>query len=63
MAVPKRKTSKSKKRMRKNSSTHQRPAVSPAACPECGAARIPHRVCPSCGMYKGRQVLTMDAEA
>ncbi len=26
-------------------------------CPECGEPREPHRVCPSCGSYKGRKVL------
>jgi len=24
------------------------------ACPQCGEARLPHRVCPSCGQYKDR---------
>jgi large subunit ribosomal protein L32 len=23
----------------------------------CGALRVPHRVCPECGMYKGRLVV------
>ncbi len=49
MAVPKRRTSKSRKRKRR---THHRahvPAVQ--ACPRCGDPRIPHRVCPSCGYY------------
>lgn len=32
-----------------------------SACVECGAPKQPHRVCPSCGMYKGRQVVTVDA--
>ena len=31
------------------------------ACPNCGAAQQTHRVCPSCGMYRGRQVLTVEA--
>ncbi|HUT22899.1 MAG TPA: 50S ribosomal protein L32 [Sumerlaeia bacterium] len=25
-----------------------------AACPRCSAAKMPHRVCPSCGYYKDR---------
>lgn len=33
------------------------------ACPQCGSASIPHRVCPSCGYYKGRQVITVQAFA
>lgn len=28
-------------------------------CPQCGEPYIPHRVCPSCGTYKQRQVLTI----
>ena len=60
MAVPKRKTSKSKKMMRKNS--HKRPFASAHVCKECGESRESHRVCPSCGYYGGRQVLTVDTE-
>ncbi|NCD32888.1 MAG: 50S ribosomal protein L32 [Spartobacteria bacterium] len=60
MAQPKRKTSKSKKRMRKSQLKREIIAASP--CPECGAPRQPHRVCTACGMYKGRQVLTVDAD-
>jgi len=31
-------------------------------CAQCGAAKEPHRVCPSCGYYRGRQVLTVSTE-
>jgi len=41
MAVPKRKTSKSKRNKRR----------------KCGDARLPHHACPSCGTYKGRTVI------
>ena len=27
------------------------------ACPNCSAPIVPHRVCASCGQYRGRQVL------
>jgi large subunit ribosomal protein L32 len=30
-------------------------------CGQCGAAYLPHCVCRSCGYYKGRQVLTIEA--
>lgn len=33
------------------------------ACPQCGEARRPHHVCPSCGFYNGRQVITVKAKA
>ena len=26
-------------------------------CPNCRTAKQPHRVCPSCGHYKGREVM------
>lgn len=60
MAQPKHRTSKSKKRMRK--SHIQGEIVATSGCPECGAPRRPHRVCPSCGMYNGRQVLSVSVE-
>jgi len=28
-------------------------------CSNCGADKLSHRVCPSCGYYKGRQVMTI----
>lgn len=32
-------------------------------CPQCAAAYVPHRACPSCGYYGGRQVITVNALA
>ena len=26
-------------------------------CSECGEPKVSHRICPSCGMYKGKTVL------
>ncbi|NPA27415.1 MAG: 50S ribosomal protein L32 [Chloroflexi bacterium] len=26
-------------------------------CPNCGQPKLPHRVCPHCGYYKGREVV------
>ena len=58
MAVPKRKRSKSKRDKRR---THQKVAgPNVIACPECGEAKLPHHVCPSCGTYKGRTVLEVE---
>jgi large subunit ribosomal protein L32 len=55
MAVPKRKTSKSKRDKRR---THKKiAAASVGRCPECGEAVQPHHACPSCGTYKGRNVI------
>ncbi|QTA81173.1 50S ribosomal protein L32 [Desulfonema limicola] len=55
MAVPKHKTSKSKRDKRR---THQKltaPAI--AECPECGEAKLPHHACKACGTYKGRNIM------
>ena len=30
---------------------------------ECGAARVSHRACPSCGRYKGRVVVDLAGKA
>ena len=57
MALPKRKHSKAR---RDKSRTHwklARPAQS--ACPQCARRIVPHRVCPYCGTYRGRQVVTI----
>lgn len=53
MAVPKRRTSKRKKRAR---STHKKaPAIVIQSCPRCGSPKRPHRVCAECGYYAGKQ--------
>lgn len=59
MAVPKRKTSKMKKRQRKGANRYE--GVQANFCTNCGAASTPHRVCPNCGQYNGRQILTVEA--
>jgi large subunit ribosomal protein L32 len=54
MAVPKKKTSKSKKGMRRSHHKVAQPTV--ITC-ECGESSLPHRVCPSCGKYAGQQLV------
>ncbi len=27
-------------------------------CTSCGTEKLPHRVCPACGHYKGREVMS-----
>ena len=59
MAVPKRRTSKSKKRKRRTHYKAATPTLAP--CPKCGEPRVPHRVCPNCGYYRGvRRVVIAD---
>lgn len=56
MAVPFRRTSKTKKRMRR---THFKLAAKGLVkCPNCGEMIQSHRVCPSCGFYDGKQVIS-----
>lgn len=57
MPVPKRKSSRMKARQRKAS--HRYSGLEPIKCPSCGAANLPHRACAACGVYKGKQVLTI----
>ncbi len=59
MAVPKKKTSKSKRDMRRSHDALLAPGVS--VCPECKEPKMPHRVCASCGSYKGRVVVETEA--
>ena len=51
MAVPKRKLSKSRKRLRRGH--HNARGMATQACTRCSAPRLSHRVCPSCGYYDG----------
>ena len=60
MAVPFRKVSKTRKRMRR--SHNALTANMTTKCQKCGAMIRPHRVCPECGSYKGREVIKKDAE-
>jgi large subunit ribosomal protein L32 len=55
MAVPKRKTSKSRRDRRRQQ--HGYTAVASATCPNCGAPTLSHRVCKTCGVYRGRQII------
>ena len=57
MAVPKRRTSKSKKGCRR--SHHHRDPIQVQYCPKCNEPVLPHRVCSNCGSYQGREVIDM----
>ena len=53
MAVPKRRTSKRKKRAR---NTHKvAPKIVLQACPRCQSMKRSHHVCEQCGYYAGKQ--------
>jgi len=55
MAVPKRRKSRSKRDSRR--ATHKISAVAYNDCSNCGAPKLPHRICGECGWYKDRYAL------
>ncbi|MBL9142532.1 MAG: 50S ribosomal protein L32 [Verrucomicrobiaceae bacterium] len=57
MANPKRRKSKSKQKMRQFSNRWKKPQLN--VCGECGTPVPGHTACPSCGYYRGRQVLSV----
>ena len=56
-ALPKKKISHSAQGKRRSHLGMQLPNL--ASCPQCRALKLPHHVCPSCGTYKGEQVLKL----
>lgn len=58
MAVPKKKTSPSRRGMRRSHEALPREAHND--CPNCGELRRPHNVCSHCGYYGGREVIAAD---
>jgi len=55
MAVPFRKTSKSRRDKRRTHIKLRLPGM--VKCDHCGEWKMPHRVCGSCGNYKGREIV------
>jgi large subunit ribosomal protein L32 len=52
MALPKRKTSRSR---RGNRRSHDAlPIQNLSTCPQCTEPKPPHRICPQCGTYRGK---------
>lgn len=60
MAVPKQRTSSSKRDKRRSHDRLATPVQS--ICPQCKEPKIPHRVCHNCGTYRGRTILVSDEE-
>lgn len=61
MAVPKKRTSRRRRDMRRS---HDALTFSAAVeeCPSCGASKLRHRVCEECGTYRGRKVLEVESD-
>ena len=55
MAVPQRRTSKTRKRTRRTHFHIQAKGL--VACPHCGEMIQPHKVCPFCGYYNGKPIV------
>jgi large subunit ribosomal protein L32 len=60
MALPKEKHSKARTRKRKANWKAKKPSL--VLCPQCHQPKQPHRVCPECGYYDGREVIAMEEE-
>ena len=59
MAVPKRKTPRSRTHSRRSANSRLEPPAR-SLCPNCGAVKLPHIVCGNCGWYRGRQAIEVD---
>ena len=55
MPNPKRRHSKERRDKRRSHDALPLPTIS--KCPQCGESKLPHRVCSSCGTYRGTEVL------
>ncbi|MBQ3125253.1 MAG: 50S ribosomal protein L32 [Clostridia bacterium] len=58
MAVPKNKVSKARRDKRRANWKLTAPNL--VECPQCHELKLPHRVCPSCGQYKGKEVIKVE---
>lgn len=55
MPLPKRRHSNARTRKRRSHDALSSPNV--AECPNCHEPKLPHRACPACGYYRGREVV------
>ena len=60
MGLPKRRFSRSRRDKRRLQLHLTAPTLT--RCPQCGAAVLTHRVCPSCGTYRGRQMISVETK-
>lgn len=55
MALPKRRHSRSRRNKRLANKALKAPSLS--LCSQCNEPKLPHHACPSCGTYRGREVI------
>ena len=73
MAVPKRRTSKERKRKRRTHLLLQQPNIPKSTkvraqgsrsdkffCSNCNQPKAPHCICPNCGYYRGRAIVEVE---
>jgi large subunit ribosomal protein L32 len=58
--LPKKKHSRARRAGRAAHFRIRRPSF--AECQNCGSPKLPHRMCRACGYYKGREVISVEAE-
>ncbi len=61
MATVKRKHSRARGRTRRAGHPKLSP-VTARTCPKCGETMMPHRICSSCGQYRGKEIIKGGAE-
>jgi large subunit ribosomal protein L32 len=59
MPVPKKRTSKSVKGMRRSHDAIQFTSAI-EGCPNCGSPKLYHHVCQACGYYKGEKIISVE---
>ena len=60
MGNPARKQSKAR-RDKRRANTWKLEAPGVVECPQCHEAKLAHRVCGSCGYYKGKEIIKIEA--
>ena len=58
MPNPKKRHSRSRRNKRRSHDFLTHPPMS--LCPQCGEPKLPHHICPHCGIYKGREVVRVE---
>ena len=56
-AVPKKKVTRARRGRRLTA--YKLKPLNPSYCSRCRSAKLPHTACPSCGFYRGREVVTV----
>ena len=60
MAVPKKRTSRARRDIRR--SHHALEYTHTTPCANCGTIKLPHHICQSCGVYRGKQLITIKSK-